>query len=90
MIQCCFINTEDTPIRAEHICYFTRKESNDQIVLCEVYKEYYDHPDAPGEALVSVVLTRSIRSYSRHEQRAAPVIIMEAAQNNCKGLGQRG
>ena len=81
--QCCFINTEQTPIKEEHICYYT-KSSKDEISLFEVKKVYYLHPDT-DEAMVFIMVDDKIKTVKKSMLfDASPMILLESAQMNMK------
>ena len=90
MLQVCFVNTDQIPLTVEHVCFYTIKQPEEQISLFEVYKESYPHPDAPAEAVVSVLQKRHVKTYSRMESRAANIVLLEAAQKACLPLLVRG
>jgi hypothetical protein len=81
-IQACFVNTDQYPIKTEHVCYYTSGDS-EEISLFEIVKEYHPHPDAPEEAIVDVMCTRHVVTYKRIQARAANAILLEAAQKAC-------
>jgi hypothetical protein len=88
-MQACFVNTEDPPVKSEHVCWFTNSQGQ-KVALHEVYREYFNHPDAPEDAIVSVTQTRLVRVYDRTNKRAANIVILEAAQNACSSLPIQG
>jgi hypothetical protein len=61
--QVYFVNTEDCPLKTEHICYFTKGDGM-EIELHEVVEEYFPHPDAPDDLMV-----QCIKVYCRDKQR---------------------
>lgn len=89
MIQACFVNTDQTPIKTQHVCFYTQANGN-RIGLHEVYIETHNHPDAPEDAIVNITLTRLVREYNRVDNRAAPAVLLEAAQKNCNQMLTRG
>ena len=89
--QVCFVNTDQIPIKTQHVCFYTRVGSDsNKISLLEVYIETYPHPDAPEDAVVSVTQTRVIKEYNRVDNKAASSVLLEAAQKNCEQLLIRG
>ena len=86
MMQVCYVNTEQQPIKTEHICYFTSaffQDGREKIALKAIVKDYYPHPDAPQDAVVSVIREALVSTYLRHEVRAANAVLLEAAQKAC-------
>lgn len=83
MNQCVFVNTDQQPKSVRHICWYTADGGSGTIKLCEVIEEEYPHPDCPVHATVRIIRTKCIKTFLRSEFRAAPAIVMEAAQRLC-------
>lgn len=81
-MQAVFVNSEDMPIKTEHVCYFTTNEESGDISLCEVVYEHYPHPDAPQDAIIKLTTTKHICTHSRTSQRGAQLVLMEASQES--------
>lgn len=80
MFQTVFVNTEQEPLRKEHICFYTKDHGN-EIELFEIQKVFYKHPDVPEYAEVMVIQEFSRQKLKRNSFAAA-LILLEAAQNN--------
>ena len=80
--KCCFVN--DDPIDERHVAWFTTTSGTnaDDILLMEVVECTYWHPQAPLEAKLKVLETRHRGRHSRYFSENAPIILVEAAQNN--------
>jgi len=61
--QVYFVNTEDSPLKTKHICYFTKSDGI-EFVLYEVVEEYFPHPDAPHSFIL-----QCLKIYRRDEQK---------------------
>ena len=72
----------ENPVSEEHVAWLTEKSlsSADAIVLHEVVRAFYRHPDAPEHALIPVIELRSIGEERRVAPEAAAWILLEAAQ----------
>lgn len=84
--QTCFVNTEDVPVRVEHVCYYTRDDGDNGITLHEVIQEFYKHPQAPNDALIPLITTRRVTSCNRLSERASPLVVLEAMQKTVKSM----
>jgi len=67
-------------IEEKHICYYTIYDY-DKIRLMEVIEKKIKHPDAKELAYLHKTDTRLIHEFRRIDLKAAPVILLEAAQN---------
>ena len=71
------------PLKTKHICFYTTKD-HDEITLMEMIEEVYPHPDAPQEAVIQLITYRVICSHTRTTERAANMVLLEAAQKACQ------
>lgn len=83
--QACFVNTDQLPIYVRHIAYFTSR-SGDEICLHEVIESTYPHPDAPDLSRVFCTSTRLVERIDCKKEKAAHLVLLEAAQNNTKAI----
>lgn len=81
-MQAVFVNSEDMPIKTEHVCYFTTNAGFGEISLYEVVYEHYPHPDAPQDAVIKLTTIKHICTHSRISQRGAQLVLMEASQES--------
>lgn len=84
-VQACFVNTDQLPIYVRHIAYFTSR-SGDEICLHEVIESTYPHPDAPDLSRVFCISTRLVERIDCKKEKAAHIVLLEAAQNNAKAI----
>lgn len=80
-LEACFINSNINPIKTEHICYYSKLEDN-KITLFEVVKEFYPHPEAPEDMLITKIDTHRIRNVLLHTRDSAALELLLSAQNN--------
>lgn len=83
MFQTVFVNTEQEPLRKEHICFYTKDHGN-EIELFEIQKIFYKHPDAPEYAEIMVIQENSRGILKRSSFAAASLVLLEASQNNTR------
>lgn len=85
-MQVAFVNTDDMPIEVKHVCFFSKRDktSHDSISLFEIVDEKYPHPEAPDDAFIWLTTTRCLGSYKINGERAAPLLLLEHAQQNAK------
>jgi hypothetical protein len=86
-----YVNFELEPIaeKSKHLCYIANRFSNDgkeMIRLSEVIDQCYPHPAAPKDAVIFIVETHSLAEFGINDPKAAPLILLEAANNNLKEL----
>ncbi|MFH0779301.1 MAG: hypothetical protein V1928_00405 [Parcubacteria group bacterium] len=75
------VNTnEDNCVKENHICYYTKEESNNEIVLVEVVERLYRHPECLEYALIPIIETRNVRKLKRTNAEAGTLVLMEANQ----------
>lgn len=79
-----FINTEDVPVKTNHISYTIADCSDGDIELIQIVEEYYKHPEAPESALLPILKLRSIRKHHRLSKEAAPLILLEAQEKTMR------
>lgn len=91
-IQVGWVNTDNVPIKTEHVCFATSRggEHNNEITLVEYLREYHPHPEAPEDATIYVLTSRNVRTYKVTDKRAAAALVLEAAQNNAAMLPRQG
>ena len=80
-IDTAFINTEVPPTNARVICYYVTKTSSMEPEL-EVYAvmEYqYPHPEAPNEAMLTVMRTDFVTRLKSHEEGYAQAFMLAQA-----------
>ena len=85
--QAAFINILDEPKSERHICYYTEPSpsfKDNSLVCIEVYEARYPHPDASEYADLPVILTRRVDAKSRIGVNAGHLVLLEAAQNDCR------
>jgi len=78
-----FNEVADDIVEEKHICFYTRIDG-EKIFLMEVYEKILKHPQAKDVAIVSKIDTRTIKDFYRTQLAAAPIVLLEAAQNNMK------
>ena len=77
------INPTQEPTKIVHIAWFPGNTNDpDNITLCELVQEIYPHPDAPNTAVLTRLDIKNHGTYSRRDIMSAPLILLEAAQNN--------
>ena len=64
--EVCFINTTQTPIKVQHVCWHVREwfDEDPMLSLLETVKETYEHPNGP-EMVVTL-----LRQYVRETTKA--------------------
>lgn len=68
-------------VKEEHIAYFTKIEGKD-IILYEVYREYVEHPESNGQAMIPRI---DVREVSRDFTSSFPeAMLLNNAQNNIR------
>ena len=91
-MQVCFVNTDQLPKSVRHLSYFTSREgvgASEEIVLSEVIECTYPHPDAPDMANVVCISYRALEKVRVGADRAAPILLLEAAEKNAKLMIQK-
>lgn len=91
-MQVCFVNTDQLPKSVRHLSYFTSREgvgAAEYIVLSEVIECTYPHPDAPDMANVVCISYRAVEKVRVGDNRAAPILLLEAAEKNAKLMIQK-
>lgn len=91
-MTCAFVNTDQYPLSVKHICYYATssyKDGEKKIHLWEVVDETYPHPDVPENSVINVIKTHLIRTMKADNLNAAPIIILEAAEETVKILEKR-
>lgn len=78
--SCCFINSNDPPLKENVICHYTSMDVY-SVHLFEVVAQVYPHPDC-ADMTVPIIITRLVRSSKKTELEAAPLILLDAAQKN--------
>lgn len=83
-----FVNTNQTPLKTKHICYYTQKvwdieARTTRIVLMEIVEHTYPHPQAPDVAIINVLTTRRIGEFSR-DGDGSTAILLEAIEQTCR------
>ena len=73
--------TEDI-VEERHICYYTKSEENNHIVLCEIIEKKLLHPKAKEHAYIHKYDNKRLKSFKRNDPKASAIILLEAAQNN--------
>lgn len=87
----CFVNAEQPPIKVKHLCYYAAPDiESDKINLVEVYEAHYPHPEAPEDAIISLITTRLVKTMRRSDYSAAHIVLMEAQQKACRYVEVRG
>ena len=87
-MQVCFVNTDQLPKSVRHLSYFTSREG-EYIILSEVIESTYPHPDAPDMANVVCISYRAVEKVRVGADRAAPILLLEAAEKNAKLMIQK-
>jgi hypothetical protein len=83
--QAVFVNTDQSPIKTEHVCYYVHEiigtsDSPKKLRLNEVVYETYPHPDAPKNAVIKLLTTRTVCLFPETSPRAALLVLMNANQ----------
>lgn len=76
----CFVNTEQEPIKVEHICFNSLLNGED-VILQKVEEVFFPHPQSE-EFTVSVVQVRNIGRRKQNSYEAAPYMLLYYAQEN--------
>lgn len=66
-------------VKERHVCYFTRPDGDD-ICLEEVVSVDYKHPQAPNDAILTVIETRTIKKCGRKDYNSGAIVLLEANQ----------
>ena len=53
-MQCCFVNTEQKPVKIRRMGMYAYSKHENDILVSEWCEVFYPHPDAPEDALVSI------------------------------------
>ena len=81
MAENILLNVTTKPVREEVVCYYTRSNGRN-ITLLRVVERYYDHPQAPGDALIQKIEIDKVKTVKRHSKEAASLKLLESAQHN--------
>lgn len=82
-MQCCFINTENIPLKTKVLGY-TTNIVNGEICLVEFVEETYPHPDAPDSSTVSIIRMRPSTVAKVDSQRGAALYLLNRAEENVR------
>lgn len=77
---CCFVNTEDKPVKTRHIAW-SASISGDYVVIDEIVERFYPHPDAPEDSLIQVIIPIFRAKLLKSDQKAAAILNAINSQN---------
>jgi hypothetical protein len=77
------LNPEEEPLKKNHISWKVEKDDhNNEITLYEIIECLYDHPQAPGEALIPRIEVERVITYKMSREEAAPLLIFDFTSTN--------
>lgn len=65
-IPCAFANTAEPPAKSDFVAMRAIEETNGDITLTEIQTQYYPHPEAPADALLTVMAPAATLRIDRH------------------------
>ncbi len=71
---------EDNPLSKKHVGFVVDESDSNEIVLYEIVRNIYRHPDMQGQMNITCLDKVFIQTYKRTNPRAATLILLEAAQ----------
>lgn len=83
-IIACFVNSEELPVKTEHICFYPKEKivhGQIQVEVYEVVEEYYKHPQSPENCLIVQIKTRYIKTISHGKLYPAALILLKSQDN---------
>lgn len=83
------INVENKPVEEKHICWFTRRHSENNrpvITLCRVVERGYTHPDSDGQALIHRFETDNVKTLGVNDYDASSLKLLEHSINTIDQL----
>ena len=80
-------------LKVEHVCYFTKKHSEDQLFKIDLYEivdETWKHPQT--ELLtINKIDYKFLGTFNRQSLKAAGIVLLEACENNLQEIfGKKG
>jgi hypothetical protein len=76
----CWVNTENEPIRTEHVAYHCKDKDKD-VELFEIVREYYPHPTSPEDAQVSLLNIRFVERINKKSIQSSKLMLLAHVQN---------
>lgn len=78
--SCCFVNTEDPPVKTEHIGWIAKYKGKN-VALYEIVDCFYNHPEAVDLSLIQVIRILHTKTVNKNSEEAASILNMINAQN---------
>ena len=87
-VPCSFVN--GNPVRFGPTCgYLVKEEDENELVLSVVRDTYYEHPDAPREAVLSVKEREVVVRARRGDSNYPKLYLLLMAQKECEKICQK-
>jgi len=76
-----FVNSEDKPLRVEHVGWLAHKREN-KFDLEEIVYEYWPHPDAPEHGTLKLMTKYHVKTVDEWKPEAAAIKMLYLMQND--------
>jgi hypothetical protein len=82
-VKCAFVNSDELPVKTEVVeGYFVKEGRDNKLELNSYYRVHYPHPDAPNEAMLSVLEHRTICEVKPNDKHYPAIYMLFQAQKN--------
>ena len=78
-----WVNTEQKPIKVEHICYYP-VDGGENVRLCQVVREYYPHPTHPEYAQVCLTNVINVAEFKKTDVKSGKIMSLLYAENGLR------
>ena len=82
MIQTIVLNTDEHPVKSEHICFYADIDSENHTRLFEVETVFYNHPEAQGQGLLPRIETKLVAHHPIASYKSAQAMLLIHANKN--------
>lgn len=77
------ININVKPLKELHLTY-SYIERDDEIILTEIVERFYNHPQAPDHAMISLLEEKRLKFYKKNDTQSAQVHLLKWANENIR------
>lgn len=86
-VECAFVN--GNPIRYGRIVGYMVTQNEDELILSSIREVFYQHPDAPDHAVLSVKEAEIITRAKEGDINYPSIYMLFMAQKNCEKICKR-